>query len=538
LSLIAQMPLEAGLQPLDYAAVAGYLALTFGIALWFGRRQQSTEDYFVGGRRMPWLAVGLSILATLFSTISYLGLPGEAIKHGIGVFSGYMALPLAAIVITRLWVPFFMRLRLTSAYEYLEQRFSPPVRVVGGGLFILLRCGWMSMVIYVASVALDRVKGPDWEWLPGNDLYWWIGIIGLVAAVYTAVGGIQAVIWVDVLQCFLLLAGVLMAIGYVVYVDGTGPRDWWSSASTITSGHTAPPVFSLDLTLRVTIITAMINNFFWNICTHGSDQVVLQRYFTTGSVRAARRSYFINLGVDLTMCGLMTVAGFALLAFYLGHPERLPDGETARDMADKLFPHFLGHELPAGCAGLIISAFLCDAIQTLESGANAIAAVVSEDIAPKRRTEKNTLEKRALNFARFSTVVITAVVTGVAYAIALLQQTYNLTIIDMMPKFFNMFVGPLAAMFCAGMFLPRCTTRTLMPAVLVGLCVSILWSWWDVIVEPGTKPTILLAIAVPYLTTLLVASVLSLIAGTDGAGKLTWRAVVSRSESEGPSTSA
>ncbi len=531
MSVIAQMPLEAGLQPLDFAAIVAYLAVTFGIALWFGSRQKSTEDYFVGGRRMPWLAVGLSILATLFSTISYLGLPGEAIKHGIGIFCGYMAVPLAAIVITRLWVPFFMRLRLTSAYEYLERRFSPPVRVAGGGLFILLRCGWMSMVIYVASIALDRVKGPDWEWLPGEDLYWWIGIIGLVAAVYTAVGGIQAVIWVDVLQCLLLLAGVLMAIGYVVYADGTGPRDWWESASTMAASHTTPKVFSLDVTVRVTIVTAMINNFFWNICTHGSDQVVLQRYFTTGSVRAARRSYFINLGVDLTMCGLMTVAGFALLAYYLNHSGRLPDGETAQGMADRLFPHFLGHELPAGCAGLIISAFLCDAIQTLESGANAIAAVVSEDVAPKRRTEKNTIEKRALNFARFSTVVVTAVVTGIAYAIAMLQQKYQLTIIDMMPKFFNMFVGPLAAMFCAGMFLPRCTTRTLMPAVLLGLGVSVLWSWWDVLVDPDTKPTILLAIAIPYLTTVLTAWLLSLFNSRPEDRPLTWRAVVNEPQS-------
>lgn len=525
-----QSPPAGGLESLDYAAIAAYLALTFGIAVWFGRRQKSTEDYFVGGRRMPWPAVGLSILATLFSTISYVGLPGEAIKHGIGIYSGYMALPLAAIVIAGLWVPFFLRLRLTSAYEYLERRFSPPVRVVGGGLFILLRCGWMSMVIYVASIALDRVKGPDWAWMPGPDLYWWIGLVGLVAAVYTAVGGIQAVIWVDVLQCLLLLTGVLLAIGYVAYADGTGPRDWWRTASELASAHTAPPVFSLDLTVRVTIVTAMINSFFWNICTHGSDQVVLQRYFSTGSVAAARRSYFINMGVDLTMCGLMSLAGFALLAYYLGHADQLPGGETARGMADRLFPYFLGRALPAGCAGLIISAFLCDAIQTLESGANAIAAVISQDVAPRRRSsDSNGSERRALGIARVSTVVVTGLVTANAYVIARLQETHGLTIVDMMPKFFNLFVGPLAAMFCAGMFIPRCTTRCILPAAACGLAVSVLWSWWDVLVDPTTKPTILLAVAVPYLTTIAAAFVLSRFSRDDRGRGFTWRAIVRRS---------
>src|SRR5687768_14549781 len=189
-----------GFEPLDYAAVAFYLLLTFGIALWFGHRQKDTEDFFVGGRRMPWLAVGLSILATLFSTISYLGSPGEVIKHGIGFYLGYLAIPLNFLVVMYLLVPFFMRLKLTSAYEYLEKRFSYPVRAIGATLFILLRLGWMSMVIFVASMALDRIKGADIPLLYGPDLYWWIGAIGIIAAVYTSIGGIQAVIWVDVLQ--------------------------------------------------------------------------------------------------------------------------------------------------------------------------------------------------------------------------------------------------------------------------------------------------------------------------------------------------
>ena len=127
---------------------------------------------------MPWFAVGLSILATLFSTISYLGSPGEMIKHGIGMSLGILAAPFSMAVITLLWIPFFMRLKVTSAYEYLERRFNYPARLMGACLFILLRLGWMSMVIYAASMALDGVKG-DFKLLPGKDIYWWIAGVGV-----------------------------------------------------------------------------------------------------------------------------------------------------------------------------------------------------------------------------------------------------------------------------------------------------------------------------------------------------------------------
>lgn len=511
--------LATGLKALDYAAIVAYLVLTFGIAVWFSRRQKSTEDFFVGGRRMPFIAIGLSILATLFSTISYLGVPGEMIKRGVGMFLGQLSLPLSALVVAFVWIPFFMKLRLTSAYEYLERRFSPPARFIAGGLFTMLRLGWMSMVVFAASTALMQIKGGDWEFLPGNDLFWCIGMIGVVAAVYTAMGGIEALVWVDVIQCLLLLAGVLLAIGYVFLIDGTGPIDWWHIASTHRQDHTKLEWFSWDVTTRFTVVTAVMYTFFWTISTHGSDQVVLQRYFATGSVKAARRSYFINMVVDISMATLMATAGLALLAYYLNHADQLPAGKTADGMADKLFPFFLGHALPTGCAGLIISAFLCDAIQTLEAGANSIAAVISQDLLPRRQSSTEAKE-RNLRFARVIVFGITLAVTLFAYVVAYIQQARDLSIVDMMPKFFNMFVGPLAAMFFVGMFLPRCSARAIIPAVLTGVLVSIIWSWWEVIVQIGwgitladnERPSIAFSTVVPYGTTVVVAAFISLFA--------------------------
>lgn len=546
------LPLESGLEALDFAAIAGYLALTFGIALWFGYRQKNTEDFFVGGRSMPWFAVGLSILATLFSTLSYLGMPGEAIKNGFGVALGVLAAPLSMAVVMLLWIPFFMRLRLTSAYEYLELRYNYAVRLIGAFLFVLLRLGWMSMVIFAASLALDRVKGPDLDWLPGQDLYWWIGLIGVVAAIYTAVGGIEAMIWTDVLQCLLLLAGIFLTIGYVMIVDGTGPIDWWRTAAATEGRNNLPPVFSLDLTVRVTIVMAIVNNFFWTICTHGSDQVVLQRYFSTSSLKAARKSYLVNFCVDLSMLTLLAMCGLALLAFYLKHPLSTPKGLDPVTAADQLFPHFLGNQLPAGFAGLIISAFLCDAIQTLESGANAISAVASKDIVPRLRRGGDRILSE-LTFARLLSLVIALLVTANAYFVANRFQVMGETIVGLMPKFFNMFVGPLASLFIIGMFLPRCTARSAIPAVVCSFTLSVIWSWWVELgaaivqaavrfgyVVPSTwetffakPPTFLLAIAVPCLTSLTLAYLLSWLVerGDDHPGlQYTWKAVVSRPE--------
>ncbi|MBM3972463.1 MAG: hypothetical protein FJ302_21790 [Planctomycetes bacterium] len=530
----SQLSLDAGLEWPDFLAIAFYFALTFGIAVWFGRKQKDVDDFFVGGRRMPWFAVGLSILATLFSTLSYLGMPGEMIKNGMGVFLGILAAPLSMAVIMLLWIPFFMRLQLTSAYEYLELRFSYPVRLIGAALFVLLRLGWMSMVIFAASMALDRVKGPDILWLPGEDIYWWIGLVGIIAAIYTAVGGIQAMIWTDVLQCLLLLAGVLLAIGYVATVDGTGPVDWWKTAANTEGRNNLPPLFSWDITVRTTIVFALINHFFWNICTHGSDQVVLQRYFSVSSLKNARKSYFVNFLVDLTMASLLSLCGLALLAFYLKHADQVPGGLTAVKGADKLFPHFLGNQLPAGFAGLIISAFLCDAIQTLESGVNAITAVAANDIVPRLRRGRPRIMSD-LAFARVMSILITMAVTANAYFVANRVQAIGETIVGMMPKFFNMFVGPLASLFIIGMFFRRCTARSAIPAVLCGFAVSICWSWWPEIrgVPKEQAPSFLLAIAAPCLTSLSIAWILGWVVERGGAHsglKFTWREIVSQEE--------
>lgn len=549
---IAGLPRE-GLTTLDYVAVGGYLLITLAIVIWSLRRQSSIEDFFVGGRRMPWMAVGLSLMATLMSTISYLGVPGEMIKHGVAMFVGQLSIPLSMTVVLLLWVPFFMRLRLTSAYEYLELRFNYPARLLGGGLFLLLRLGWMSLVMYTASLALAEMTrsalpagavDPLAAWLNGDAagneavlplwgetfLFWVIGIVGLAATVYTALGGIRAVIWTDVLQFLMLFGGTWFILGYVLWTTGTGPTHWWATVTAAAPEHTSPELFSFDVTTRVTVFTAIVSMFFWTICTHGSDQVVLQRYFSTSSLSAARRSYIVSAIADISVNTLLALSGLALLSFYLEHPAYLPQGMAPVEQADRVMPYFFAHQLPAGLAGLILASFLCDAMQTLDSGVNSITAVTTKDVFERLFPGGGKLLKK-LTLARLLTLVVGVAVTGLALGLAYNVQHSGRNIIDLMPRSFNMFLGPLASLFFIGMFLPRCTARSALPAVLTGLAVSITWSYWRELTRRDEIPTITLAIAAPCVTALVTAAVLSVLVERRGhhpGRDFTWYAVMKR----------
>ncbi len=545
----------SGLELLDYLAVAGYLAVTLVILVRAGRKQQDTEDFFLGGRSMPWLAVGLSIMATLLSTNTYLGAPGEMIRYGPAYFFGFLAYPLAALVVLSLWVPFFMRLRLTSAYEYLEQRFDARARFVGALLFLGLRLGWMSMVVYTASMAMVTMLPAPMAAVAKffgapHPIYPVIAAVGIFATIYACLGGIRAVIWTDVLQAVMLFGGVLLIIGYVAWSEGTGVPTWWSRISANRDHAPGIQWATWDIAERTTVLWAFFSVLAWNICTHCCDQVALQRYFSTTSLAAARRSFIVNIVSAASIGLLLAISGLALRYYFLQHADRLPTGLTPMSGADQLMPFFYAFELPAGFGGLILVSFLCDAMQTLGSGVNSIAAVLTRDVTGNRQTG-DAAEMRS---ARLVTLGVGAFSTLLAVLAAGYAMHAGRTIFDMLPRMFNMFLGPLAAMFMIGMFYRRATGPVILAVVLITQLFSTLWSWWgevpwllgtlgleglskdwigilgiDAAGKPRT-PSVLLAIAVPAVVGLVIGAVLSRLFGRDEHPGLdfTWRAVMRR----------
>lgn len=517
----AQHSASSGLATFDYIVVAIYILLTLGIVFWTSRRQRGAEDFFLGSRRLPWLAVGLSIMATLMSSITYLGLTGEVVKNGIAAFAMQLAILPAAFVVILVFIPFFMRLRFTSAYEYLEHRFDYRVRLLGGALFLLLRVGWVSLVMYSGSLALAQMTG----W----GLYPLIGVLGVGATLYTCFGGLKAVVWTDVVQALMLFGGAAAIVLYVWLDTGDGPLAWWQAAGEHSAAHTRPALFSLDPTVRMTLGTALIAGFFWQVCTHCSDQVVLQRYASTPSLKAARNSYVTNIIAALSIASLLGISGLALLYFYLQHPDKLPSGVQATKVGDKLMPLFYAHQLPLGFGGLMLANFICDAMQTLVSGVNSVTAVASQDVL-ERRSGMTATNRGRLITAKALTLVLGLATTLIALGVARLADSSGKNIVDLMPRTFNMFLGPLGALFLIGMFVPRATARTALAAASAALGVSICWSYCKEIFGTSYDLSISWAIAIPCLTGVLLAVVFSLLEGAplESARRFTWREVMRR----------
>jgi SSS family solute:Na+ symporter len=546
---------SSGLELLDYLAVVAYLAVTLVILYRAGRKQHDTEDFFLGGRSMPWLAVGLSIMATLLSTNTYLGAPGEMIRYGPAYFFGFLAYPLAAAVVLLLWIPFFMRLRLTSAYEYLEHRFDARARFVGGLLFLGLRLGWMSMVVYTASMAMVTMLPAPLGALSQlcgtpHPIYPVIAAVGVFATLYACLGGIRAVIWTDVLQAVMLFGGVMVIIGYVAWAEGTGPVAWWSEISA--NREHAPQLqwAGWDIAERTTVLWALISVAVWHCCTHCSDQVALQRYFTTTSLPAARKSFLVNIISAASIGVLLAISGLALRYFYLRHADRLPDSIEPTSGADQLMPFFYAFQLPAGFGGLILVSFLCDAMQTLGSGVNSIAAVLTQDVTGRRGAGNGG----GVRSARLVTLGVGTISTVLAVLAASYAMHAGKTIFDMLPRMFNMFLGPLAVMFMIGMFYRRATAPVILAAVLLTQLFSCAWAWWgeipllfDYVGQEGLAerwisilgvdsagkprtPSVLLAVAGPAVFGLAIGAVLSRLFGRErhSGTDFTWRAVMRR----------
>lgn len=515
---------HASMAALDYGMVVGYLVLTAWIVWYTSRHQKDTEDFFLGGRRLPWFAVGLSIMATLLSTISYLGIPGEMIKHGVAILWMYLAFPLAMLVVIPFFIPFFMRLKLTSAYEYLEHRFDYRVRLLASCKFFCLRLGWIAMVMFAGSTAIASMTG--------QNLYLVIALMGIAATIYTCLGGLTAVVWTDVLQAVMLLGGAVVIVVYVWATTGAGPTDWWQVVSNSDGfkSHTSPPLFSLDPQVRMSIVWVVINGFFWQICTHASDQVVLQRYFSTTSLASARQSYIVNMLSALAIGILLGLAGFALLFFYLQHPTYLADDMKATDSGDKVMPYFYAHQLPIGCGGLVLANFLCDAMQTLVSGVNSITAVASNDLIQRLR-HKPSDERSQLKLARILTLGLGLLTTIVALLIAWLANSSGKNIVDLMPRAFNMFLGPLASLFLIGMFIPRARARTALISGSTALLLSICWSYYRQLFGVNFDLSPQWAIALPCTVGVLTGFVLSFVLDTDDEHAGTdfcWRRVMQR----------
>ncbi len=466
----------AGLKPIDWAIVALYTVLVIALGFWFGRRQTSRNEYFVGSGQMNPYLIGVSLFATLLSTISYLAYPGEAINKGPMLLLGLTLIPVGYLIVGYVLIPIYMRHRVTSAYELLEARLGLGARLLGATMFVVLRLVWMSLLIYLSSKAMTVVMGLDETWIPVIAI-----AAGMVAVIYTSVGGLRTVVVTDLIQAVLMLAGALLVIGYVTWMrEGLGwfPTTWQPTWDT-------QPIASFDPSVRVTVVGTLLSGLVWGLSTAGGDQTAIQRYMATRDARAARRAYLTNQIVAATVVVTLTITGFALLGFFQHYPEALPPGKSIQANADDLFPYVIAYHLPPVVSGLVVSAMFAAAMSSVDSGVNSITAVVMSDYIGRLRRE-TVSERTHIWFSRVMAMIIGIIVVGGSTIVGRIPGN----IIAVTNKSSNLIVAPLFSLFIFALFIPFARPVGAIVGVLCGVITAVLVGFSGPIfgyADPATK---------------------------------------------------
>ena len=454
-----------GLQTLDWVLIALYALSTIGLGLYFSRRQKSMQEYFTGGGNMNPILIGVSLFATLLSTISYLSVPGEAAGKGPVNLIAMLGLPVVFCVVGFLMLPIYMKTRVTSAYELLEEKLGVGLRLLGATMFLALRLVWMTLLVYLASEAMTVMMGLDPKWIPVVA-----AVTGVVAVIYTSLGGLQAVVITDLLQTVLLFAGaVLVVLTVTIDFGGFGwfPTAWhanWDSQPMLPIEDGA-----VSFKLRISGLGALLSSTIWYIATLGGDQTTVQRFMATSDARAARKALATQLIVGATVSLTLCAVGFALLAYFEKHFDQLPDSIKLKEDADKLFPHYIAYHLPVGVSGLVVSAMFAAAMSSIDSGVNSVTAVVLKDFIGRFRKTKIT-ERGQLKLARFLAFTI----GGIVVLSSTLMRFIQGNITEMTGKTVNLLTVPIFGLFFFALFVKNPRPWAVWAGVIAGTATAVM----------------------------------------------------------------
>jgi len=437
---------------IDWVVVLAYFVAMLGIGWYYSRQSQTAEEFALAGRSMHPIAAGLSLFATLASTLSYLAIPGEVIGHGPMVLSLIAAYPIILAVVGWGLIPYLMKQPVTSAYEILEAKLGSNIRLAGAGIFLLLRLGWMSAILFATShVVLVPLLKMDDGMTP-----WLCGGLGLITMIYSSAGGIKAVVVTDALQAIMMLMGAVATI-IVISVQMGGisaciPTAWPS--------HWDPPVWGFDPSARLAFLPYMLSTVIWYVCTNGSDQMSIQRFLSTRDAPAARRTLVVSLGSDTIVTLLLAAAGVALLSYYQRFPELLAPGVSPSSNADRVFPDYIGQGMPFGLSGLVIAAILAAAMSSLASGMNSTSVVIERDfvsrlIPPSSASDPDGLTESQSSDQSVSRMRLLTLFIGV---LAILLSIGNMYIegnlLERCNKVTNLLTAPLFVLFFLALFVP------------------------------------------------------------------------------------
>lgn len=434
----------------DIAVIVLYFAVLMWMGLFFSKRQKTTNDYFKGGGRIPWWAAGLSIFGTALSAITFMAIPAKTFTTDWSYFMLNMTIFLAAPIIVFLFIPFYRKQNITTAYEYLEIRFGLAVRLIGSLSFILFQIGRMGVVMFLPSIALHVATG--------IDIYLCIGLMGIISLIYTMMGGIEAVIWTDVMQVIVLLGGAILSLVLIVFAIDGGIQEIVTTAVENQKFNVLDLSWSLK---QPTVWVMLLGGIFSNIITYGTDQTMVQRYLTTKTEKEAVKSVWTNAILTIPATLTFFFVGTALFVFYRVYPNQLNSNLVNNDA---VFPWYIATQLPAGISGLLIAGIFAASMSSLSSSMNSAATAYATDIHFRFNWIKNG---KKLQLARWSTLIIGVIGTLFALFMATLDIK---SLWDEFQRILGLVIGSLGGVFLLGILIRKANST----AAIIGMVGSII----------------------------------------------------------------
>jgi SSS family solute:Na+ symporter len=465
----------------DLAIIAAYLVAMVLVGVYFARKNHSAAQFTKASGLIPGWATGLSIYATFLSSNTFLGVPGKAFGSNWNSFVFSLSMPLAAYMAARFFVPFYRRTGEISAYTHLEHRFGAWARTYAVVCFLLTQLARMGSIFLGIALSLQALTGYSMQMI--------MIVMGICIIFYTVLGGMEAVIWTEVVQAVIKTFGALLIL-YLIVEEMPG-----GVSEIVTIGKANDKFslgsYSLDFT-QSTFWVVLLYGFFINLNNFGMDQNYIQRYHTTASEKEASKSLWLCVWLYVPASLLFFVIGSCLFAYYQLHPEfieaikqkvaldRLPATASAAevsrliatlqpaDYGDKVMPHFMVTKVPPGLMGLIVSAILSAAMSTISSGMNASATVFTEDIY-KRYVNAHVSDRKLLTLLHLTTVVVGLLGLGTGLAMIGVKS-----ILDAWWTLSGIFAAGMLGLFLLGLISRQTKSHEALTATAIGVLV-ILW---------------------------------------------------------------
>jgi solute:Na+ symporter, SSS family len=441
------------ISPIDYFIIVFYLVGTTAFGAWFVKRSGDMKGFTLAGNLIPGWAIGLSLMATFLSSISFLANPGKSYASDWRPFVFSLTLPIAMWVAAKWFVPLYRNKVKTTAYEYLEQRFALWARLYMSTAYILLQIGRFAVVLYLTALALAALLDVDIRML--------ILVLGFLTVVYTLLGGFAAVIWTDVVQAVVLFFGGLLCL-FILLANMPGG---FEQLGEVTSREHKFALGTMDFDLVIQgFWVIFIFGIVENLKNFSVDQNYIQRFLSAPSEAEAKKALWLGGLLYIPISALFFMIGTALFVYYLNVP-----AEDLPAKADQIFPYFIVHELPVGLVGLVIAGVLAAGMSTLDSSLNSSATVYTVDIY-KRVLQQDADDHSQLKMIRLATASI-----GVIATLASLLMINARTALDVWWQMSAIFGGGMLGLFLSAILMPGLRSRQALIATIVGL-IFVAWA--------------------------------------------------------------